>query len=208
MPTHNHNIIYGKNAFGAGNYDNNSIIWTQSRTKTTTENTGGNNSHNNLQPYIVQNFIIKAYNNARTLSIVENSLDSDSTKNAASVHSVNEKITNLTTYSTEEVKTGKFWDDGKPIYRKTLIYINKEIANGTIIAHNIQNINEVTDFEGRFNDNGTLYTFPFVYEGTNSKLYIRCNKTSIVFQSDGALTLSAKSTRKSRFTIEYTKTTD
>lgn len=121
---------------------------------------------------------------------------------------LNDKITNLTTYSTEEVKTGKFWDDGKPIYRKTLIYTNKEIANGTIIAHSIQNINEVTDFEGRFNDTGTLYTFPFIYEGTGSKMYVRCNKTSIVFQSDGALTLSGKTTRKLRVTIEYTKTTD
>lgn len=121
---------------------------------------------------------------------------------------LNNKITNLTTYSTNEIKTGKFWNDGKPIYRKTLIYTNKEIANGTIIAHSIQNINEVTDFEVRFNDNGTLYTFPFIYEGTGSKMYVRCNKTSIVFQSDGALTLSGKTTRKLRVTIEYTKTTD
>ena len=92
-----------------------------------------------------------------------------------------EKVTNLTTYSTNEIKTGKFWNDGKPIYRKTLIYTNKEIANGTIIAHSIQNINEVTDFEVRFNDNGTLYTLPLIYEGTGSKMYVRCNKTSIVF---------------------------
>lgn len=125
-----------------------------------------------------------------------------------SISNIGGKVTNLTTYSTEEVKTGKFWNDGKPIYRKTLIYTNKEIANGTIIAHSIQNIDEVTDFEVRFNDNGTLYTFPLIYEGTGSKMYVRCNKTSIVFQSDGALTLSGKTTRKLRVTIEYTKTTD
>ena len=47
-----------------------------------------------------------------------------------------------------------------------------------LYQNNIQNINEITDFEGRFNDNGTLYTFPFVLEGTNSKMYARCNKTS------------------------------
>lgn len=125
-----------------------------------------------------------------------------------SISNIGGKVTNLTTYSTNEIKTGKFWNDGKPIYRKTLIYTNKEIANGTIIAHSIQNINEVTDFEVRFNDNGTLYTFPLIYEGTGSKMYVRCNKTSIVFQSDGALTLSGKTTRKLRVTIEYTKTTD
>ena len=125
-----------------------------------------------------------------------------------SISNIGGKVTNLTTYSTEEVKTGKFWNDGKPIYRKTLIYTNKEIANGTIIAHSIQNIDEVTDSEVRFNDNGTLYTFPLIYEGTGSKMYVRCNKTSIVFQSDGALTLSGKTTRKLRVTIEYTKTTD
>lgn len=34
-------------------------------------------------------------------------------------NTLNDKITNLTTYSTEEVKTGETWIDGKPIYRKS-----------------------------------------------------------------------------------------
>lgn len=55
MPTHNHGIVYGKNTFGDGEYNNNSIIWEQSRTMATTESTGGNNPHNNLQPYEVVN---------------------------------------------------------------------------------------------------------------------------------------------------------
>lgn len=57
MPSHNHGIVYGKNKFAAGEYNNNSIIWEQSRTMTTTKTSGGNNPHNNLQPYEVVGYM-------------------------------------------------------------------------------------------------------------------------------------------------------
>ena len=37
-----------------------------------------------------------------------------------SIETINTKLTNLSTYSTEEVKTGETWIDGKPIYRKVI----------------------------------------------------------------------------------------
>lgn len=61
-------------------------------------------------------------------TVVDNSTSS-STIDALSANQgrvLNEKITNLTTYSTEEVKTGKTWIDGKPLYRKTIV-----LPNGT-----------------------------------------------------------------------------
>lgn len=121
---------------------------------------------------------------------------------------LNTEIDNLKNYSTEEVKTGETWIDGKPIYRKTLTYTNKEIGDTTSIAHNIPNIDKITDYEGRFDDEGETYTFPLLYKGTNSMMFMRCTKTSIVFKTYDSLTFSAKPNREFTFTLKYTKTTD
>lgn len=45
----------------------------------------------------------------------------DNTENAINElnTNLNDRITNLSTYSTEEIKTGETWIDGKPIYRKS-----------------------------------------------------------------------------------------
>lgn len=113
----------------------------------TISNAGGNQAHNNLQPYIVQNFIIKAYNNARTLSIVENSLDSDSTKNAASVHSVNNikpieisyKVINQSSGSAitpQEFINLWFGDETHTV--NDMIEVFNKIHNGNAICYTIQ----------------------------------------------------------------------
>ena len=46
--------------------------------------TGGNEAHNNMPPYLIVNYIIKAKNSTYTLSKVVNSLDSDSTTDSLS----------------------------------------------------------------------------------------------------------------------------
>lgn len=50
---------------------------------------------------------------------IENSLDSDSTVNGASVHAVNEKINEINDYSATEKIIGEYIDN-KPIYKKTI----------------------------------------------------------------------------------------
>ena len=52
---------------------------------------------------------------------------------------INKKITNLSTYSTKEVKTGETWIDGKPIYKKTFSLNNRLLAPDNPINHNISN---------------------------------------------------------------------
>lgn len=50
-------------------------------------------------------------------------------------------VANAVSYSTQEVKTGGTWIDGKPIYRKVIIYTYPESISGLVsISHNIQNI--------------------------------------------------------------------
>ena len=52
-------------------------------------------------------------------------------------------------YSTDEVLTGKFWIDGKPIYRKVIDC--GALPNNTTkrTAHNIQNLETVVSLEGK-----------------------------------------------------------
>jgi microcystin-dependent protein len=75
--SHNHTIGYGANVFGGGSTNpafgggpsdsgttgttatNNPATATNNATTATNQNTGGGGAHNNLQPYIVVNYIIK-----------------------------------------------------------------------------------------------------------------------------------------------------
>ena len=65
------------------------------REVTSTQNTGGGTAHNNLQPYIVTNFIVKAKQSAGLVATVIDSLESESKTDALSANQgkiLNEKI--------------------------------------------------------------------------------------------------------------------
>ena len=49
------------------------------------------------------------------LSNIVNSLDSDDTDKAPSIKVVKDNLTNLKTYSSDEINTGMVWFNGKPI---------------------------------------------------------------------------------------------
>ena len=57
MPSHNHYVYFGKNAFGAGDYSNNSIAWIPSNDSAISSDKGGDLAHNNMQPYEVVGYM-------------------------------------------------------------------------------------------------------------------------------------------------------
>lgn len=120
-----------------------------------------------------------------------------------------EKITDLTTYSTKEVKTGEKWIDGKPIYKKVFIFNNRELSINNPINHGISNLSVVVSLQGIFKDSNTFITFPYLYDTVNA-MYLKATSTQIItaVPKDGSLSLSASSNRTFYCTIEYTKTTD
>ena len=124
---------------------------------------------------------------------------------------MNEKITNLTTYSTEEVKTGETWIDGKPIYRK-VVYVNN-LANNTVktvscnIGANIinqmikQNLiwYDSTDKTWINNErwDSTSIRIEYHYHAANDVIWINSVGTNW-----------SSRTSKAYAILEYTKTTD
>lgn len=161
-------------------------------------------SSSSLQPYGVVKHIIKATNTTPTMASVVNAYNT-STEDSYSCKYIND----LVDYSTTEIKTGKKWIDGKPIYRKvfynegTLTYTN----NKATIPSNISNMSALTKIEGIVNDSvGGYYTLPYINIGQLSY------GIGLEYDNSGNIVVkqSAYDTRLTKyvFVLEYTKTTD
>ena len=131
MPSHNHQreqtgraLYWDENLTEMGGLAsgvNAQISWNRDTT-----NTGGSQPHNNLQPYIVQNYIIKAKQSAGVAATVVDNLTSTSATNALSANQgrvLNEKI------------EGKIIEDSG--YSNTGGYVTYYIkfADGTLIQY-------------------------------------------------------------------------
>lgn len=100
MPSHTHLLGFNQGNNGAGNPG---VLATIDIGRST-ESTGGDQPHNNLQPYIVVNYIIKYHREIITnlTSSVEDTLTSNSTTNALSAKQG--KILNETKVSSTSIK--------------------------------------------------------------------------------------------------------
>lgn len=123
---------------------------------------------------------------------VVNNLDGDETHMAPSVHA----IKSANTYSTDEVKTGETWINGKPIYRKVVQSSVTATSSYPHIPTSISNLDVVCKINYVSNyDNGTHY------EQGRIKYYLQKSNNDIILASpdiNGTIT----------FIIDYTKTTD
>lgn len=92
-----------------------------------TGNTGDSGAHNNLQPYLVCNYIIRAKNIAVTSDMTIQ--DINTIKEDTKLYVAN----NLNIYSTNEVAIGT-WIDGKTIYRR-VVKIRDSVAAATSYSY-------------------------------------------------------------------------
>lgn len=154
MPSHSHNLIYVKsnntpldNAGVSGFNAANSGIGTK---ENAVENTGGGQAHNNLQPYIVQNYIIKAEQMPGTATLAEALPVGSQIGFEGSVSDIPtgwEEVDDPYEYSTTETIVGTYMD--KPLYRKTFI-IDSGISSSMTIQHSISNFDLLVKIEGSF----------------------------------------------------------
>lgn len=162
MPSHNHvNIEVGGNYLTAwNNKTGNASIFsleslsssngTANQNNFATGMNGGNQPHNNLQPYIVTNYIIKATKVTPTQAEVEDSLESNSTTNAPSVHAVNETLNGTILWS--NIDTTKDFAATTLTIENLSEYNLLEIYYNATKSDNLENCNKFRNKVG----NGTL----------------------------------------------------
>lgn len=171
---------------------------------------GEGQAHNNIQPSIVTNYIIKAKQSAGLVATVVDSLDSTSTTDALSAKQgkvLNEKIAKNSTYSTEEQAVGT-WIDGKTIYRKIINFGALPNATKKEVQHNISNISNFTKIEGiaiRNDETKFTQSLPLVYK--NAEMFyntaLAVDNTIVEIQTNGD-----RSMFNGYVTLEYTKTVE
>lgn len=162
------------------------------------QNAGGSQAHNNMQPYVTTNYIIKAFQSSGVVAQVSNT-KSDSTTDTYSCDYIN----GINKYSTEETIVG-YDDNQKPVYRKVF---KGSLASMTVIAENVES------YYGCYGcvemDTNTYPSLPY-YEYSTSGAYLSTiqyissnNTIRFVAQKAGA-----NVTVNVNFYVEYTKTTD
>lgn len=122
---------------------------------------------------------------------------------------VKDYVDNSNSYSTQEVKTGGTWIDGKPIYRKVIIHTLSDALTGLVeIQHNIQNIK--TPIRIAFGkatvpgSNGSV-TVPSQYDSTT---FIQLGSFSDTYVQLFAGSTNWTAMKEITLCLEYTKTTD
>ena len=112
-------------------------------------------------------------------------------------------------YSTEEIKTGGKWLDGKPIYRKVVTHtLSNELTGLVEIQHNIQNIKTpIRIVFGNATVPGTSNstTIPAQHDSTT---FIQLGEFSNTYVQLFAGSTNWTSFRDVMLCLEYTKTTD
>lgn len=194
MPSHRHSIAVTEEGGTSGWAMHGN--WNDDGT-TNTEYTGGGQAHNNLQPYIVQNYIIKAFQSSGVVANVVQA-KSNSTTDVYSCDYINNKLS----YSTTEKVVGE-WIDGKPLYRKVVDLGTLPDNSTKAVAHSIQNLKRIVKLEGfagsSLNKGGI--TLP---HATNTPIALYADDTNVSVKT----TNDATGYTQAYAFVYYTKTTD
>lgn len=205
MPSHTHtpSVVINANAQGytaGSNWSEGVYTRSIAGDSLALNNTGGSQPHNNVQPYLVVNYIIKA---TQTTPVQAQIVDgySTSTTDGYSANYVN----GLNTYSTTETKVGT-WTDGKPIYRK--------VITGTLPSKNYTAFIEINNIDTPVSEKITVdmgdsfIRIPFI--NFYSSNYVYCDYYIKHADKKYYTHFTAGTYGGKPFTaiVEYTKTTD
>lgn len=201
MPSHSHTPTSG-NFCTTGNGTANNLVNSGSSYAQTsaTANTGGGQPHNNLQPYIVQNFLIKAKQTTPTTSNIVNEYSTSTTDGYSANY-----VEGLHTYSTSEIRIGTYMD--KPLYRK-VVEIGSLPNNTTqTYNHNISNMDTLKDYDLIWYDttDNRFFKAPRI---DNLEVFVKCEISTTNIEIIAKGVNWSNRTQNSKVILEYTKTTD
>ena len=154
----------------------------------TNENSGGTTTHGKQKAVYVY---IKA-----TSGLAENQQENV-------LNDVKGYVDSSNSYSTEEVKTGGKWIDGKPIYKKTVDCGALPNTSYKNVNHNITNLDFVIDCHGAARGGNYRMVLPNASANTANAVEVYVDEMYIVIQSG-----NDRSGYSGYITLEYTKTTD
>ena len=164
MPSHNHlrdieNKIVNKGSGGAWSP---SLKGTGNMTgeDNSTRNTGGGQAHNNLQPSLTLNFIIKAKNTVVVKGDVIQETDTASETNVYSSKAIDNKL-KINIKTGQEVATNEYIDD-KQVFVKRINLGNLPNANTLILATGIPSTSIITKLDAMAYASNYTITLPDV----------------------------------------------
>lgn len=206
MPSHSHTPISGNFCTTGSGIANNLVNSGSSYAQTSaTANTGGGQAHNNLQPYIVQNFIIKAEQAPGTATLAEALPVGSQIGFDGSVSDIPtgwQQVDNPNEYSETEIVIGTY--EGKPHYRKIIKVNNPPKDTDNFLSFSSLSIEKITNIGGMAY-NGTSQSFPVNFFASGSAYiyaHVDYDNSRLKYRNSN-WTLS-----KIEFILEYTKTTD
>lgn len=180
MPSHNHDT---SNSVGGGSGNISGFMWSTTLAdwgKQKTTATGGGQPHNNLQPYLVTNFIIKA---KMTVAIEGEIIQEDGTASETNVYSAsamdNKLKTNIVTG--EEVATNDYVD-GKQIFRKRVDVGNLPNASEKLVPIGLTNVN-IVKFSGYYFSSSEGFGVE-INHGTGTNYYVQTYLRTNTMQID------------------------
>lgn len=218
MPSHTHDVAIAVNntvAGGARYYFNSAgttsapitdkAAWSNSLTA---KAAGGGQAHNNLQPYLTENFIIKAKNTAVVKGEIIQENGTASTTNVYSAKAIDNKIENsikTNIITGQEVATNEYLD-GKRVYKRNISAIGENSSGTTLTLSNINfNFSEIwIDESNSFisNENETLSINWYFAAEDYCRVWIGKNTKIIRYRTGGNL-----SGRTFNVMLKYTKNT-
>ena len=162
---------------------------------TTSTDGGANQPHNNMQPYMVLNYIIKVIQYTPVQGVIENSMDSNSTTDAPSIAAVNSSLTIFEDKTSEISLNSGYTSDQNRTYlyiKNNVCYLNLLIITSTSFPASFTTIGTVP-----YNPPKDLILSTFCDDNKGSNFYLGFARIT----SSGNIDIACKETGALRIGI-------
>ena len=202
MPGHGHDFNYGERLVAQKGSDYAVPDYANlTGKKITVSSVGGGQAHNNLQPYLAENFIIKAKNTAAIKGEIIQENGTANENNTYSAKAIDNKLkTNIITG--QEVATNEYID-GKRVYLKRATFTTPNAVDIWKTMITIPANSEIVNSYQVYEAESSKYPFPFSYSNESMQIYYNSNDGTINVKINFAYALN----KDGYIIVKYTKNT-